>query len=371
MLVRARRSLMARFGLLKGYRRLPAGTVSSGLLQAPTREDIRAGYRLILGREPESEAVIAALQGQHASVASLRLELLRSVEFRHKYRDIGSYAADARNPRKSEARPAVVFLHLTKTGGTTLYHYLATHFEADRICPGPSCQLYSFAVAELAHYDLIAGHFEFDSIRFIPRNNVRTLSLFREPCARLISLYRYFRTEMPDRSNTSDPLVRLAHELTAEEFFESPQVRADPAVFNNYLLSFGRSLSWFSEGRESLSGQEFEAALRDAERRIRSLTALGITERFDPSVRYICKVLGLTPPQSLKPVNVTDKKRIAHSRFLRVDPVAMTPRLAGALEELTAYDQRLYRCAVDEFERRIEAFSAPESQHASARDSRR
>jgi len=360
MLSSARRGLSAIFGRRKGYRWLPDGEASSGLLLPPTREDIRQGYRFILGREPESEAVIA-LQMQHVSVASFRSASLRSVEFRDQYRGIGVYAADARSPYGSEARPAVAFIHLAKTGGTTLYELLAQHFEQDRICPGPNFPLYCFAVAELAHYDFFAGHYEFDSIRFIPRQNIRTVSLFREPCSRLISLYRFFRTVVPSETAAtlaSDPLVQLAHELPAEEFFESPRVRADPGIFNNYLLAFGRSPSWFVARRSSPSVQELDAAFQDAERRIRSLTALGITERFDQSARYICSFLGLTPPKVIKPTNVTDEKRNPYARFRPVDPVSMTPRLAAALEGLTAYDRELYRLAVREFDSRC---AAPEA----------
>ncbi len=328
---------------------LSAG-LSAGLLEPPTREDIRQGYRFILGREPESEQVVA-LQMQHTTVASFRLAALRSVEFRHHYRGIGDYAVNGRNPRDSEARRTVAFIHLPKTGGSTLSDFLAKHFAPERICPLPNLPLYCFAVAELGGYDFFAGHFEFDSIRFIPRQNIQTIAMFREPAARLISLYRFLKTHSPNAAG-SNRLIQLANALTAEEFFESPQVRAEPGVFNNYLLVFGRSLSWFADLRGCAPKRELEVAMQEAERRIRSLTALGITERFGPSVRMICRMLDLAPPRFLKPTNVTDKKRNAYALFRRVEPVGMTPRLAAALEELTVYDRALYRFAVHEFERR-------------------
>jgi len=40
------------------------------------------------------------------------------------------------------------------------------------------------------------------------------------------------------------------------------------------------------------------------------------------------------------------------ARFRRVGPVTMTPRLASALDELTVYDEELYRFANQEFDRR-------------------
>jgi hypothetical protein len=233
----------------------------------------------------------------------------------------------------------VAFVHLPKTGGTTLCEFLGKHFESDRVCSYPNIPLYALSVAELAHYDYFAGHFEFDSIRFIPRQNIRTIALFREPRSRLISLYRFLKSHPPHSEHASNRLIQLANQLTAEEFFESPEVRADPGVYNNYLLVFGRSLTWFADRRNSLCKQELEAALQDAERRIRALTALGITERFNQSVSHICKMLDLEAPAALKASNVTDKKRYASSLFRRVEPVQRTPRLAAALNELTLYDE--------------------------------
>jgi len=76
-------------------------------------------------------------------------------------------------------------------------------------------------------------------------------------------------------------------------------------------------------------------------------------------VSHICKMLDLEAPAALKASNVTDKKRYASSLFRRVEPVQRTPRLAAALNELTLYDEQLYRCAVREFERRSALWESP------------
>lgn len=118
------------------------------------------------------------------------------------------------------------------------------------------------------------------------------------------------------------------------------------------MIALGGSFSWFDQRRTSLSKEDLSRALEEAKRQIRALTALGITERFDRSAELICRVLNLRPQSSIEAVHVTDNFPALDSRFRRVDAVAMTPRLAAALEDLTVYDQELYRFAVDEFERR-------------------
>ena len=319
-----------------------------GLLRRPTREDILQCYRLILGREPENDTTINE-QMQYASVGAFRNAALKSIEFRGKYRAL---CADRPDPYWSSARRSLAFIHIEKTGGTTLRDALAPLFEGDRVCPGPNNPIYSFSVAELGHYDFFAGHFDLDSVRYIPRRNISTLALFREPRSRLISWYRFHKSHPLDSDHAANRFVILANQLTAEEFFESPEVRGHQLAYNRYLLAFGRSFAWFDHRRDSLTKPDLESALRDAKSAIRTLNALGITEQFDKSVQYICQALDFSRPANINSVNVTDGLPNLISGFRLVEPVRMTPRLASALDELTCYDEAIYRFAIGEFERR-------------------
>jgi hypothetical protein len=176
--------------------------------------------------------------------------------------------------------------------------------------------------------------------------------LFREPRARLISYYRFLRAH-PNRDEfANDACIRNAHELTAEEFFEYPAIRQLVLVYNHYLIALGASLSWYERKLGlPLSKEEISRALEEAKRLIRATAAIGITERFDQSVELICKALHLQKTPSIAPLHVTSNFVELDARFRRVEPVTMTPRLASALDELTVYDEELYRFANQEFER--------------------
>ena len=113
----------------------------------------------------------------------------------------------------------------------------------------------------------------------------------------------------------------------------------------------GASFSWFERNKHSLSKEDVSRALEEAKRQIRATTAIGITERFGPSVELICKALHLEKPPSIAPLHVTSNFVEMDARFRRVGPVTMTPRLASALDELTVYDEELYRFANQEFDR--------------------
>lgn len=59
----------------------------------PSPDDVRAGYRLILGREPESEEVVAQLAAQWSTLNEMRQAFLNSREFR-----AGATAPDMAKP---------------------------------------------------------------------------------------------------------------------------------------------------------------------------------------------------------------------------------------------------------------------------------
>jgi hypothetical protein len=335
---------------IRGSRTEVAEQVQHKLLARPSREDVLNGFRLILGREPEDERAISAHM-LIPSLAELRQALLASEEFQGKYKVM--HPATEAHPSLSMGRPTIVFIHLQKTGGTSLRVMLERQFPADRRCPVLEDKLHLISIAELGQYDFFAGHFDRSSLRFIPRDNIKTVALFREPRARLISFYRFLRSHPVGDEFAGDHLIRLASESTAEEFFERPELRQYSAVNNHYLIALGSSFSWFDQNRASLSREKLSQLLHDAKLQIRSLTAIGITEQFERSVAMICKSLDLTTVPAIEAVHVTDKFPEKDSRFRRVDTVTMTPRLASAIEDLIAYDDELYGFAKSEFERRL------------------
>jgi hypothetical protein len=347
---KAPRSLAALIAQIRGRVGGKAERVRHRLLARPTQEDVLHGFRFILGREPEHEGAIEAHMNV-ATVAELREILLSSDEFSGKYKFM--YPDVSEHPIASIDRRTIVFIHLQKTGGTSLRSMLGKQFPDDRRCPVFEDKLHLLSIAELARYDFFSGHFDISAIRFIPRDDIKTVALFREPRARLISFYRFLRSHPLGDEFSGDQLIPLAHELTAEEFFENPQLRLFSAVNNHYLFALGRSFAWFDQNRSSLSREALSHVLEDAKLQICALTALGITERFDHSIQLIWKSLNLPPPSSMEEVNVTDKIVENDLRFRRVEAVRMTPRLATATEDLIEYDDILYEFAVQEFNRRF------------------
>ncbi|HTV34655.1 MAG TPA: tetratricopeptide repeat protein [Methylocella sp.] len=307
-------------------------------LQGRTNEAAEA-YEECLRRDPKSE---------HARLELLNLKLVVSVVSEHPY--------------ASWERETVVFIHLQKTAGKAFHALLEPHFASDRICPIPDNNLHLLSMAELGQFDFYSGHFDYFSTRFIPRHRIKTISLFRNPRARLISFYRFHRAHKLCDEFACNMFVRLANEFTAEEFFEHPEVRNKPEAFNNYLLAFGLSFAYPGLGEPFGMNEIAPEALERAKRQVLALDGIGITEHFDESAKLIFKQLNLPLPPYIKKIHVTDEFAEFDARFSRAEPVSMTPRLASALEDLTVYDDEIYRVALNEFERRREMTKAPISE---------
>jgi Sulfotransferase family len=335
-------------------------------------EYVRWAYRLLLGREPEN---LAAVQNNPYKNDRQRLveTVLNSAEFHCNSR--AKLAAPSDNPYLSWTKDAVAFLHLPKTGGTSLFTLLSACFLPDRICPQHYNALHLYPPAELAKYDFFSGHFDYFALRFIPRQRVRCLSIFRDPVQRLISFYRFAKSFKPNRADiVGDLSVKMANELAPEEFFEHDIIVSSPFINNTYLFVLGSSLDDLTTCRALASAPRSLSAsspndrataakalindnavvqiLERATQRILELDAIGLTEMYAESVETVFTTLGFPVPRSIIHTQVTDELANTDTRFSRVPPVEMTTRLSRALSQLTEYDQIIYDVAKREFERR-------------------
>ena len=318
-------------------------------------------------------------QGMNASIAfccseakqRAEVRLLCHSEFVAAVQSVDIYGEfDEPDPYLSWNQEAVAFMHLPKTGGTTLYSLLSRCYPEARTW-GPDPRLHLYSATELADYDFFSGHFDYFSTRLIPRNLVHRLSILRDPYSRLISWYRFCQARALIGVTTNDADVELAHKLSPEEFFENEYNLRSPWVNNAYLYFFGAPDSRAEELKtvlveragadsRSLTGdceEEVRIArvLGEAIRRVVTLDGLGITERYDESVALIFAGLRLARPETIVPQKVTDQ--LIDGELPPVPPVEMTPRLRRALKPLTRYDRIIYDVAKHEFERRLRSRS--------------
>jgi hypothetical protein len=74
----------------------------------------------------------------------------------------------------------VVFLHIPKTGGTTLHHFLTRQFREEDICRERSNSVAARNNQELARYRLFSGHFDRTTVDHLP-TPIAKITLLRNP----------------------------------------------------------------------------------------------------------------------------------------------------------------------------------------------
>ena len=98
----------------------------------------------------------------------------------------------------------VFLLTVPKCAGTSVAAFLSTLFEPDDICPGPSAGIWNYRPTEVTWYKLFQGHFDHDFIDGLTTPGIK-LTILRDPCSRLVSLYDFWRSYSWDYINNELP----------------------------------------------------------------------------------------------------------------------------------------------------------------------
>src|SRR5688572_8177478 len=94
---------------------------------------------------------------------------------------------------KAQPKSKLYFLHLPKTAGTTLNHFLASQFSPEKVCPAYHLsELLRIPPKQLAEYELFRGHFYFGLETFLPEIP-DYITFIRFPVERVISTFHHVR----------------------------------------------------------------------------------------------------------------------------------------------------------------------------------
>lgn len=315
---------------------------------------VRGIYKGLLGREPDinglanySKKIVEGID-----IANIIAKITSSDEFKENKlknykRHVPSFSATDLEESK------LVFMHIPKTGGTTLHHILINSFGKDQVCPERFNGLRHYAAGELVKFRYFSGHFDLPSIRLIPGRK-KIITMFREPVARLISLYYFQRAHRPETIKRNGlELARLANKYSMAEFFRADEVRFHPAVNNSMTRLLADTIEgdrWEQKARVlSDSAQLLDLALRE----LQGIDAFGILERYPESVELMCKTIGLDSPVKIEPRQVLDAivNEEAGLRPIVKEPV--NDEIRQLIESVVQMDIKLYKHACALFEERL------------------
>jgi len=144
-------------------------------------------------------------------------------------------------------RPPLFFLHVPRTGGTSLMQYLDKQFKADEICPAH--KIFEFEGLReqdsLAGYAFYRGHFGINLPRLLDAGG-QTITFLREPVARFFSMWRHLRSRPVPFEGRSGRLIDYtkgiagaAHQLGFEEFCYAMMAENGPLFLNSMTMLLG------------------------------------------------------------------------------------------------------------------------------------
>lgn len=195
----------------------------------------------------------------------------------------------------------LLFDHLPKCAGTSVYQLLQTLVGANRVSPHVQAMSVGNAVRLFSRYDVIAGHFTGEILIACPFT-IRLLTIVRDPVNCLMSLYRYSRSV--GRGAFADTL----REMSFIEFVRSEHPFLT-APLDNYLTThFADALGRVTNSDDLLSM---------AKQAVAGYDVVGIFSDIDETARKICQLFGLTAVAMPK-INASDK-----SESEEIDPDAV------------------------------------------------
>jgi hypothetical protein len=325
-------------------------------LEARAPELMRSLYRGLLGRDPDPEGMQGYLQviREAGGLEKALSSIVASQEFKEKQVTkliAGGQKANSDFTEHDLTEQKLVFLHIPKSGGTTLHNLLLPHFPQEAVCPERFNELRHFAAGQLARYRYFSGHFDLPSVKLIPGRK-KIITMLREPVARLISMYyfqRAHRIEVIECNNLE--LARLANKYAMADFFRAEEVRSHFAI-NNAMT---RVLT------QCIEGNRWEAAASsniddepDLEE-LKALDAFGIMERYDESVALIFPSIGLPVPEKIEKKQVLDIIVEQEPGLRKIDKEPVTEEIRSLIADLVKVDVKLYREACKIFEKRLAA----------------
>jgi Galactose-3-O-sulfotransferase len=225
----------------------------------------------------------------------------------------------------------LIFLHLPKTGGSTLTTLLRWQYRS--LQPAEIARFITeertfeeidrLPLEQRARIKLLVGHFAYGVHEFIPKP-CSYITIVREPAQRVVSLYRYI---------LSAPSHHLHKTLSSSSMSLEDYIGSGIHQFQTENALTRQLAGRDEEG--DLTAHDLEIAKRN----LRSCRAVGLTEAFDESVTLFKRILAWGTPFYFN--------RNVSRKGPRSDEVAATT--LELIRERNAFDVELYEVARCQF----------------------
>lgn len=228
-------------------------------------------------------------------------------------------------PENSNKFIPALFLHIRKTGGTSIVMQAIDHYGYENICNHGDYM--GKAPDYFRALPFVSGHFGFDYAQALMPGRF-SFTFLRNPIERILSLYCFCRVQDPDEF----PIYRAASGHDLHGFLQAADSDAlvRSYIRNSQVWCLASGPGYVECAVDNFPPEEmFARALSNVER----LSFVGFTETFDDDARLIMRALNIKASEEVRKDNVTrDKIAVAD----------LPDRTVRLLEELTRWDRKLY-----------------------------
>jgi hypothetical protein len=247
---------------------------------------------------------------------------------------------------KLKPEDVLLYIHIPKTGGTSLISILDAQFPDKEVFPLHSTagENYYWALSrkELQRFRFVRGHYRFgpydrDIYKHIVQNPIR-ITMVREPIQRTISGYRHILRTPGHRWHAS--IVSSASKL--RDFLTDPKYSLQVSNLQTRVIIGAYPAR--ASGLARPQNTSDEALVVFAKQLLEQHAFVGLMERFEESVQLLMYTFGWAPVEEIPRMNVaTDSFSID----------SIPEDLMQVLRSRTALDRELYDHAVEMFDRRM------------------